>query len=353
MSNAHPTTARIHIFRAGFQRSANGLGRYYSSDDLANCARAYSPAVFAAALVVGHPQDNTPAYGWVDRLEASGDDLFAHVSGIDPLLAAAVSAGLYRRVSASFYLPEASHNPVPGTLYLRHVGLLGAAAPAVKDLQPLPASFIERAARCDGVQFSQNDAQPAPDANCPTLIFSTPPTLEYAQLMSTETTTEAPSQTSAASDPAPTPAPDAAALTRELEQLRTQLAAAQQQVRRAAQQRAADEAAAFCERLSVSGQLTPAQRPGVQAALTALLHDGDATANHSEGAPSRRAAALDLMAALQSLSPQVPLGITSADHSEGRTSAGAVRSLREMSGADALALFRTDRAAFDALVRQG
>jgi hypothetical protein len=46
-----------------------------------------------------------------------------------------VNAERFNRISASFFLPDAPNNPVRGAYYLRHVGFLGAAAPAVKGLR--------------------------------------------------------------------------------------------------------------------------------------------------------------------------------------------------------------------------
>ncbi len=41
---------------------------------------------------------------------------------VDPAFAEMVEAGRFKKISASFYAPSASGNPVPGTYYLRHVG---------------------------------------------------------------------------------------------------------------------------------------------------------------------------------------------------------------------------------------
>ena len=101
--------------------------------------------------------DNTPAYGWVARLVVEGDDLFAEVDAIDPLLADAIRVGMYRKISASLYLPESPSNPVPGVLYLRHVGLLGGAAPAVKGLAPVTLSEGDGVAEFEEVCRNQSE----------------------------------------------------------------------------------------------------------------------------------------------------------------------------------------------------
>ncbi|MCA0405598.1 MAG: hypothetical protein LCH39_05550 [Proteobacteria bacterium] len=54
---------------------------------------------------------------------------------IDPEFADQVRQKRYAKVSASFYMPDAGNNPTPGSYALKHVGFLGAAAPAVKGLK--------------------------------------------------------------------------------------------------------------------------------------------------------------------------------------------------------------------------
>lgn len=107
----------------------------FGESDLAATVAAYDPKVFSAPLVIGHPtRDDAPAYGWVGGLASDGGVLSASFSEISPEAKKLVDDGHYRHVSASFYAPTAPSNPVPGSFYLRHVGLLGAAAPAVKGL---------------------------------------------------------------------------------------------------------------------------------------------------------------------------------------------------------------------------
>ncbi|WP_052730442.1 hypothetical protein [Sphingomonas sp. SRS2] len=66
-----------------------------------------------------------------------GEHIVADPSEMVPEMAEAVRKGLYRKVSASFYPPQHPGNPKRGQYYLRHVGFLGAAAPAVKGLGTL------------------------------------------------------------------------------------------------------------------------------------------------------------------------------------------------------------------------
>ncbi len=127
-------THRIPLFRTGTHTAMSGQSREYTAAELVACAAAYDPTIFEAPLVVGHPETNAPAWGWVRRLVLEGGTLFAEVAELDPAFAEAVNAGRYKKISSAFYLPEAPSNPVPGALYLRHVGFLGGQAPAVKGL---------------------------------------------------------------------------------------------------------------------------------------------------------------------------------------------------------------------------
>lgn len=125
----------FEIFKPGTHTSASGATLSFSEADLEASVAAYDPAKHEAPIVVGHPKDNLPAYGWVSRLEYADGALVATPKDVDPAFSEMVKAGRFKKRSASFYAPDAKNNPVPGTFYLRHVGFLGAAAPAVKGLK--------------------------------------------------------------------------------------------------------------------------------------------------------------------------------------------------------------------------
>lgn len=134
----------IEIFRAGRHTSSDGKTISFSTGDLAASARAYDPDVHEAPLVVGHPEMDDPAYGWVKGLNLSSDSLFAEAADLDPEFADLVRAGRFRKISASFYTPQSPQNPVPGVYYLRHVGFLGAQPPALKGLKPVAFAAGEK-----------------------------------------------------------------------------------------------------------------------------------------------------------------------------------------------------------------
>ncbi|MDK4544764.1 2-oxoacid:acceptor oxidoreductase [Kingella kingae] len=125
---------QYEIFRAGKRKDAHGTEVNITVQDLQQVANAYNANFHEAPLVIGHPTHNAPAFGWVEKLSVQGDVLTADFKQVDDGLMDLVRQGKYKKVSASFYPPTHSANPVQGSWYLRHVGFLGAAAPAVKGL---------------------------------------------------------------------------------------------------------------------------------------------------------------------------------------------------------------------------
>ena len=127
----------IHIFKAGKHVCSAGTAIEFTEDHLKAAAAAYDPAVHEAPIVIGHPAHNGPAYGWVGSLAEKAGNLHASPRDLAPEFEELVVAGRFRKVSASFYTPDSPQNPTPGNYYLRHVGFLGAAPPAIKGLDPV------------------------------------------------------------------------------------------------------------------------------------------------------------------------------------------------------------------------
>ncbi|WP_444460337.1 hypothetical protein [Rhodobacter capsulatus] len=132
-----PLTARIEVFRPGTFTPMQGEPITYSAGDLRAIADAYDPETAPAPIVVGHPDTDAPAYGWIKAFhyDAETERLMADLDQIEPQFADLVKGGRFRKVSMAFFSPGQPHNPVPGTWYPKHVGFLGAAAPAVPGLR--------------------------------------------------------------------------------------------------------------------------------------------------------------------------------------------------------------------------
>jgi hypothetical protein len=145
----------LEIFKTGTWTDMSGQVLSFSAEDLAATAEAYDPAVFKAPLVVGHPKLEDPAYGWVASLTSDQGKLLAGHEDVEPAFAEMVNAKRFPKVSASFYAPQSAANPKPGVWYLRHVGFLGAAAPAIPGLKA--ASFAGDAQGVVTIEFAGSD----------------------------------------------------------------------------------------------------------------------------------------------------------------------------------------------------
>jgi hypothetical protein len=151
---------QLHIFRAGIHQPMQGGAIEFREADLAATAAAYDPAFGEAPIVVGHPKLDAPAYGWVRALRAEGGDLVAEPHQVEPAFAEMVAAGRFKKISASFYAPQHPSNPKPGSYYLKHVGFLGAAAPAVKGLRDV--AFAADEADVITLEFAADGAAVSP-----------------------------------------------------------------------------------------------------------------------------------------------------------------------------------------------
>lgn len=123
----------FEIFKTGSHTSDKGVTKEYSLDDLNFIASSYNPSEDEAPIVIGHPEDNDPAFGWVSSLSVSEEGkLLAEAPDdkLHPDFLSALKEGRYRKRSISL-TPKGK---------LRHVGFLGAAKPAVKGLSDIQFS---------------------------------------------------------------------------------------------------------------------------------------------------------------------------------------------------------------------
>ena len=131
-SQQEKKSVHIEMFRAGPQISSTGQKLMFTEEDLDQVVGTYVPGDHEAPLIIGHDQtDGTPALGWVKNLWRKGKALWGNVE-LTPKAEKLIRDGVFKKVSSSFYLPEAETNPYPGKLALRHLGLVS--IPAVKGL---------------------------------------------------------------------------------------------------------------------------------------------------------------------------------------------------------------------------
>ena len=291
----------IPIFRPGPHYPA------LDAQALEASAQAYDPALHEAPIVIGHPKTDLPAHGWVKALSFSEGLLQAEPHQVEPVFAEAVSKGRWKKVSASFYRPDAQCNPKRGVYYLRHVGFLGAQPPDVKGLPPVSFAEGETASDYVAVEFAdaspwifnvlarlfrrqrdhlieQTDLETAdkvlPEWDLEELSREAERQLqEHVQSPASFSENDPPAQPGAQEPPMDHP--DAAARQAELETRETKLKEREQALAQNETTRAQKDAQNFAEQLVSQGRVLPRDEAPLAALLTTLPED--ATVNFAEG----------------------------------------------------------------------
>jgi len=145
---------KFEIFKIGTHTSDKGITKDYSLDDLNFISESYNPEEDEAPIVIGHPVDNSPAFGWISNLEVTEDGkLIANAPDdkIQPDFLNLLKEGTYKKRSISL-TPEGK---------LRHVGFLGGAAPAVKGLVDI--QFSQPSSTVFEFELEQKEEKPKED----------------------------------------------------------------------------------------------------------------------------------------------------------------------------------------------
>lgn len=112
------------VFTAGWHTDSNGNRKLWTVDDLDRIVNSFNPSFHEPPLVIGHPSDNAPAFGWVAGIKRIGADLYLQYKDVAAEFKEWTRKKLYKKKSIAVY-PDGS---------LRHVGYLGAMPPAIKGL---------------------------------------------------------------------------------------------------------------------------------------------------------------------------------------------------------------------------
>jgi len=112
------------VFRAGQHTDSSGNTKKWTTDDLDKIVNSFNPAYHEPPLVIGHPSDNAPAFGWVAGIKRQGDGLYLKYKDVAAEFKDWASKKLFKKKSIAVY-PDGS---------LRHIGYLGAMPPAIKGL---------------------------------------------------------------------------------------------------------------------------------------------------------------------------------------------------------------------------
>jgi hypothetical protein len=114
----------IPVFKTGTHTNSEGKESTWTEADLDLIVSKYDPSYHEAPAVIGHPENDSPAWGWVEKLKREGQLLYAKFKDLVPEFMEMVNKGMYKKRSISLY-PDWT---------LKHVGFLGAALPGVKGL---------------------------------------------------------------------------------------------------------------------------------------------------------------------------------------------------------------------------
>jgi len=147
-------TPWIDIARTGTFEDSNGREHTFTEADLEAIRAGYDPAKSEAPLVFGHPKDNAPAYGWLHALKLEGAKLLAQFAHVPAQVKKLVQDRHYRYVSMSLS---------PDKRRILHIGLLGAAAPAIHGLEP-----VEMNTEGITINFAASPEEARPGGNMPT-----------------------------------------------------------------------------------------------------------------------------------------------------------------------------------------
>lgn len=128
---------RVQVLAVGTFRDMHGETIQVTPALIAQLADSYDPRLYAAPVVIGHPQHNSPRFGTLISPSASVEHLEVGLADLDPEFVTAHRQGRYPQRSLSFWPAGHPDNPLPlkDRAYIRHLGFLGAQPPAIKGLR--------------------------------------------------------------------------------------------------------------------------------------------------------------------------------------------------------------------------
>jgi len=143
----------IEVFRGG--RQLDSTGHQHDGDRLIeNAVKTFDPAQHEPPVVVGHPQHDSPAFGWVHGIRKVIKNgvvvMEVKLKQVMPEFSQAVTAGRFKKRSAAFYKDGR----------LRHIGFLGGMPPAIKGLADVAAAGCFAQASYASFEFASNDDWP-------------------------------------------------------------------------------------------------------------------------------------------------------------------------------------------------
>ena len=152
----------IPILRIGRYKDASGRNYDITSQVLKELVESFKSKT--APLVKGHPTNDAPAMGWVEKLKIEGDKLLASFSEVTEDFKEEVEQSAFKNISASFFMPLSESNPNKGKYCLRHVGALGASRPAIPNLGTLQEALAFSEDEDGVICFSEHEEAPVKES---------------------------------------------------------------------------------------------------------------------------------------------------------------------------------------------
>jgi hypothetical protein len=136
----------VEAFGVGRQVGLDGQGKKVPIDVTSAMLNAiagnYDVSLHEPPAVIGHPDSDGPAYGWISGVRVNGDKLELQFSDVEPQFEQMVRDGRFKKRSLKLYVDPAT---APGgkAPSIRHCAFLGAEPPAVKGLKNIHFSEDE------------------------------------------------------------------------------------------------------------------------------------------------------------------------------------------------------------------
>jgi len=121
----------IESLKPGTFKAKNGEEVTFTEADIEAIAAANPSTKRDAPLVFGHPEDNEPAFGWLEGAKTMNGILLTSFKDVPEPVKQVVKEKYYKKVSVAL---------MPDKKTIRHVGLLGAVQPAVPGLADVKLS---------------------------------------------------------------------------------------------------------------------------------------------------------------------------------------------------------------------
>lgn len=231
---------KLRFFKAGKHTDASGTVYEYSDDTVAGMIDNYNNRLLEnkdlAPVVLGHPQNDSPAMGWVDKLDRVGDWVYATVRDASQKLIDAVKDNQYKYLSASIR----SNNT------LKHIGLVPVAA-----IKGTGIEFSETSETVITIEFNEG-------VNMTEKEMAD----KIAQLEAELKARDAKIADFAEKNEVVT------AQARIIEELKNSIG----QIKKDAEMK---EVASFCESMVIAGKMTPAERPLAEKLIASIGNTAD------------------------------------------------------------------------------